>query len=172
MTDKIITTEFFYTGKPSSTQAEIDIVEKLGAIISTDARPTFARYLWYGDLGEGKTYLTGLLHKLLVAKGTRGCFGMDFDGAMRNVLKSAGIAMPVKTYLGLSAYDEFENDIIQFADQNHGFGAIIIDPLTAFERVIMKKVMRINPIDRNLKGNLLHFPTEHQPSRTMVSSSR
>ena len=107
MAQDIITTE--------STQAEIDIVEKLGAIISTDALPTYARYLWYGDLGEGKTYLTGLLHNLLVQKGSRGCFGMDFDGAMRNVLKSAGIAMPVKTYVGKTAYDQFEHDILLFA---------------------------------------------------------
>ena len=141
-----------------SSQAEIDIVEKLGAILSTNERPSFTRYLWYGDLGEGKTYLAGLLHKILVEKGTRGCFGMDFDGAMRNVLRSAGITMPVKTYLGSTAYDEFENDIGYFAAKNHGFGAIVIDPLTAFERIIMKKVMRINPIDRNLKSKLTTLP--------------
>ena len=141
-----------------STQAEIDIVERLGAILATDAKPSYARYLWYGDFGEGKTYLAGMLHEVLVKKGTRGCFGMDFDGAMRNVLKSAGVAMPVKTYLGPTAYDEFENDIIAFSADNHGFGGLIIDPLTAFERVIMKKVLRINPIDRHLKGKLKTLP--------------
>ena len=147
---RVITTE--------STKAEIDIIDQLGAILATDAEPSFARYLWYGDLGEGKTYLTGLLHNALVAQGTRGCFGMDFDGAMRNVLKSAGVAMPVKTYLGATAYDSFENDIMLFAEKSHGFGALIIDPLTAFERIIMKKVMRINPISRNLKDKLGTLP--------------
>ena len=141
-----------------STTAEIDIIDRMGAILATDAEPSFARYLWYGDLGEGKTYLTGLLHNALVAQGTRGCFGMDFDGAMRNVLKSAGVEMPVKTYLGKTAYDTFENDIMMFSEKSHGFGALIIDPLTAFERIIMKKVMRINPISRNLKGKLETLP--------------
>lgn len=141
-----------------STQEEIDIVKQMGAILATDAGPSFARYLWYGDLGEGKTFLSGILHKALVKKGTRGCFGMDFDGAMLNVLKSANIDMPVKTYVGPNAYDEFEDDIMLFAQKSYGFGALVIDPLTAFERIIMKKVMRINPISRNLKGKLGTLP--------------
>ena len=49
----------------TSTQAEIDIVDKLGAILATDEKTSHTRYLWYGDLGEGKTYLTGILHKIL-----------------------------------------------------------------------------------------------------------
>ena len=146
----IITTE--------STQEEIDIVEKLGASLSTDAKPTHARYLWYGDYGEGKTYLLGQFNELLKKHGTRGCFGMDFDGAMSNVLKSAGIEMPIKTYLGRSGYSTFEADIGNFYKQSHGFGALVIDPLTAFERVVMNQAMLINPIDRNLKGKLMTLP--------------
>ena len=144
--------------RTESTQEEIDIVAKLGATLSTDAGPTFARYLWYGDYGEGKTYMIGILNEMLKERGTRGCFGMDFDGAMRNVLKSAEISMPVKTYLGDDAYNTFENDIAQFYTSNQGFGALIIDPLTAFERIIMKKVLRVNPISRHLKGKMNALP--------------
>ena len=83
---------------------------------------------------------------------------MDFDGAMRNVLKSAQIDMPVKTYVDKNAYDEFENDIAMFASDNHGFGAIVIDPLTAFEAVVMQKVMRVNPIKRNFQSKVRLLP--------------
>ena len=141
-----------------STQQEIDIVEQLKASSTLDAKPTYARYLWYGDFGEGKTYLVGQFNEMLKKRGTRGCFGMDFDGAMRNVLKSAGVEMPVKTYLGENAYSDFEADITKFYTESYGFGAIVIDPLTAFERVVMKKVMAINPIQRHLKKKLMTLP--------------
>ena len=97
------------------------LLKKLGATLTTDAKPTYARYLWYGDYGEGKTYLTGVFNNMLKKHGTRGCFGMDFDGAMRNVLKSANIEMPVKTYVGPSAFSMFEEDVSNFSNKQSRF---------------------------------------------------
>lgn len=136
-----------------------DILAELGASFTNEATPSHARYLWYGDLGEGKTHTIGILHNLLKQRGTRGVFMFDFENAAANTLKSAGFDVPYKVYSGKDSYFDFEKDITRFTAANHGFGALAFDSATVIERMVMKVVHRINPIDRYLKGKLKTLPT-------------
>lgn len=103
------------------------------------------RHLWYSDFGEGKTYLTGLLHRYLVdEEHTKGIYMFDFDLGIQT-LRSAGKFddMEYDPYTGPGAFKRFNEKIASFAQDSQGFGGICLDSLTSLEKIVMTHIKKV-----------------------------
>lgn len=118
-------------------------------IIATEMEVSHGRYLWYGDLGCGKTYLIGMMHEVLKKRGTKGIYMFNFDKG-ENTLTTAGFDVAFDYFVGRDAYPAFERRLGELSNDNEGYGGYAFDSLTTMEKLIMNHVHKINDVKRHL----------------------